>query len=205
MELTGDFRTGMTTDGKRLGILSFPKYGAYFLSSRYVDFAVLDKQVYGYKIPESSITTKSFFVVPEEYVVTGGDNGKPGLLVFIGDRFIYKECTVYRRAEGEDRSIVKEEGYCYVQSPEIQRGILIHNSNVHNADYKEMTIGQEIPVEGVFQINSGYCVFKPIARIQNSLDTAYVVVSSKAAGTIRAYDRILLDAANFAENEFLFE
>ena len=68
-----------------------------------------------------------------------------------------------------------------------------------------MTLAMQASVEGVYQINNGYCVFKPIVRLQNSLETSFVVISNSVSGGLKSYDRIVMDARDFKENEIIFE
>ena len=79
------------------------------------------------------------------------------------------------------------------------------NENSGETEHASMTLGVMASVEGVYQINNGYCVFKPIVRIANSLDTSYVIISSRVRAGLTAYDRIVMDASIVTENQIIFE
>ena len=67
------------------------------------------------------------------------------------------------------------------------------------------TLGIQAIVEGVYQINNGYCIFKPIVRQNHSLDTSYVMVSPGVRSGLKAFDRIVLNAEEIGENDIVFE
>ena len=60
-------------------------------------------------------------------------------------------------------------------------------------------------IEGVYQINNGYCVFKPIVRLQSSIETSYVIIASDVRYGVSPYDRIVLNADEVSENEIIYE
>ncbi|MBR5738436.1 MAG: hypothetical protein IKY02_00420, partial [Lachnospiraceae bacterium] len=198
-----DFTRSVTADGKPLGILTFAKYGGNYLTERFQEFRILDKSVTGYKIPESAITTKSFFVVPKEFITSGGGSNEQGVMAEVDGKLKFIPATVYVRDSSGDRyNFVIGENSAYVFSSELSAGMrIIAPGN----ERLETTLGVMAAVEGCFQVNSGYCIFKPIVRIQNSLDTSYVIISENVRGSLKSYDRIVLYAENLAENEIIFE
>lgn len=202
LEITGDFRMERTTDGKGLGIIFFAKYGGNFVEERFMEFQVLDKSVTGYKIPESAITTKSFFVVPETFITYGADSASPCVLLEGNGDDGVTPVTAYFQDPNPNNNLVIGDGVVYIYSDLLKPGMRIVTTG---SDKKEMTLGVEAAVEGVYQINSGYCIFKPVVRLKNSLETSYVVVSAGVKGGLKAYDRIVLYAEGMNENEIIFE
>ncbi len=208
LEITGAFQTVAGADGSLLGVISFQKYGGNFLNSRFTDFQILDKSVNGYKIPESAIVKKSFFVVESCFITSGGESGGKGVLLKDGDSVLFKSCTVYQKAEDEKNNFIIGDDVCYVISDSLSAGdVLVAEIRQEDGslERKEMTLGVMASVEGVYQINYGYCIFKPVVRLQNSLETSYVVVSPDVRGGIQAYDRIVLNAGSVSENDLIFE
>ena len=110
--------------------------------------------------------------------------------------------TVYRYDPDPQNNLVIGEGQAYVRSDELKAGMTIQKEG---SGQETFVLGVQTTVEGVYQINNGYCVFKPVLRLRNSLETSYVIVSSGVRGGIRPYDRILLDASGMDENEIIFE
>jgi len=87
-------------------------------------------------------------------------------------------------------------------SPDLKAGMVIREEGDES---RTMTLGVMASIEGCYQVNNGYCIFKPIVRIQNSIDTSYVIVSDKVRNGLRSYDRILLYGEGHDENEIIFE
>ena len=202
LEMSGSFSISSGADGTSLGIVTFRKYGGNHLSSRFEEFSILDASVTGYKIPETAIVTKSFFVVPEEILTTAGSNSANAVVVRTEKGLESILVTVYRRDSDPDNNLVIGEGQAYIYSDALTAGMTLVPEGSGLPTY---VLGLQTTVEGVYQINNGYCVFKPIVRLRNSLETSYVMVSSGVKGGIRPYDRILLDAADMDENEIIFE
>ena len=201
-ELTGAFSLTAGSDGGMLGVISFQKYGGNYLSSRYMEFSILDVSVTGYKIPESAIVTKNFFVVPDSMLTTAGANSANAVVVKTEDGIEPVLVTVYTYDPDPDNNLVIGEGQAYIYSDALKAGMTLVSEGIQQETF---VLGIQTTVEGVYQINNGYCVFKPIVRLRNSLETSYVVVSSGVKGGMRPYDRILLDAKDMDENEIIFE
>ena len=201
-ELTGAFSLTADADGSPLGVISFQKYGGNYLSDRFMEFRILDVSVTGYKIPESAIVTKNFFVVPESMLTTAGANSANAVVVETEDGIEPVLVTVYTYDPNPDNNLVIGEGQAYIYSDELKAGMTLVSEGLQQ---ERFVLGIQTTVEGVYQINNGYCIFKPVVRLRNSLETSYVVVSSGVKGGMRPYDRILLDAKDMDENEIIFE
>ena len=206
-EIAGTFTLSKTADGKPMGVLFFQKYGMHYLSDRFASFEILDRQVRGYKIPESTLVTKDFFVVSTDYITQGGSSNADGVLVEKGDSAVFVPCTVLKKGTVEENSVVKEDGTAYIYASSLSAGdVLIGSHEDETAARKEtvrMKLGVQASVEGVYQVNSGFCVFKPVVRLSNSIDTSYVIVSPRVSGGIQPYDRIVMNAEKYDENEIL--
>ena len=65
LETSGAFSTVTGGDGKTYGKTRFfLKYMEQFVSDRYVDFEIVTDEVRGLKIPRSSVTDVTFYVIP---------------------------------------------------------------------------------------------------------------------------------------------
>ncbi|MBR4768417.1 MAG: hypothetical protein IK088_05520 [Lachnospiraceae bacterium] len=204
LEITGNFLMDRTSDGKTMGVITFAKYGANYTNSRYQSFRIIDRSVSGFKIPESAIVEKSFFVVPKEYLATGGSTGnETGLMISENGRFRFVPCNVHVRVgTNDDRNFVIGEDVAYVYSEKLRSGQTIVKPGDEGTP---SVIGRMASVEGCFQINNGYCIFKPVVRIRNSLDTSFVIVSANVRNGLKNFDRIVLDASGLKEQEIVFE
>ena len=203
-EIRGAFSIGELSDRTIAGILQFQKYGGNYLKSRFLDFQILDTEITGFKIPESSIVRKNFFVVDRAFITSGGNSNQNGLLVETPEGPEFIAATVYLRFGEEDSFIIGDENTAYVCGPELQAGMTIISVE-ENGPQERSSLGVTTSVEGVYQVNQGYCVFKPILRVSNSLDTAYTVIRSDMRYGLQPYDRILLYGDAVGENDFIYE
>ncbi|MBR6323100.1 MAG: hypothetical protein IKR59_09535 [Lachnospiraceae bacterium] len=205
-QLRGAFSIGELADRTPAGIITFQKFGGNYLNSRFIDFQVLDTEITGYKIPESAIVQKSFFVVDRSFITSGGNTSQNGLLAVQDDgEPVFIPATVYMTKEGEDSFIIGGSDTAYVYSSELHAGMRIISASETGLRHEETTLGVTASVEGVYQINQGYCIFKPVLRLANSLDTSYTVIASGMRYGLQAYDRILMDGSAVGENDFIFE
>ena len=65
------------TDGRQFGVLDLDSYVIQFTSDRFINFEIVTNDVSGLKIPDKSITSKDFYVVPASYLCTDS-NGNQG-------------------------------------------------------------------------------------------------------------------------------
>jgi len=198
IEMTGDFKILQTLDGRKMGVLTFAKYGANFLDNRFVSFQILNKKATGYKIPESAVVKKDFFVVPSSYITKGGASNHNGVLLEVDGKVKFFECTVYEQTED---SFVIGDDVCYIYSDSLYGGDILHQVGGNET----MTLGLKATVEGVYQVNHGYCIFKPIVRTSSSIESSFILVKANAKYSLVSYDRIVLNTRNVKENEIIYE
>ena len=207
--LTAPFSVQNGADGNAIGVLDFAKYGGNYLNERFLEVEILDENVYGYKIPESAIVRKSFFVVGNEFVTQGGGGSRKGLLVKEGSNTYFEAATVYEKQSPDEVSFILGEDYAYVYSENLAAGMTIVGTEETDQEAfekrSEMALGVMTSVEGVYQINNGYCVFKPIVRLSSSIETSYVMIAADTRYGISPYDRIVLNAQDVSENEIIYE
>lgn len=183
---TGSFSMMTGTDGNSYGKLDFSKYMVQFVSDRFVDFEILSSKVEGLKIPVSTATTKNFHLVPVDYLTKGGDSQDDGFLKEVysdtGTSILFVPVTIYNSTE---------ESY-YIDTGE--------GSQLKAGDYivkpdstDRYQIGTTASLEGVYNINKGYTVFKQIEVLAQN-DEYYTVQKGTKYG-LSVYDHIVLDAS----------
>ena len=207
IEITGSFSISETKDHKKTGVLTFSKYGANYMDTRFLSFSVLDNTVTGYKIPESAIVSKSFYVVDSGFITEGGAKNQKGVLVLTEGEAVFTAATVYLYNSADpDNNLVAGENFAYISGSGLSPGMTIISPNDDSgAGGETATLGVTASVKGVYQINNGYCVFRPVSVLENSIETSYVIVGAGLSYGIQPYDRILLDAADVSENDIVFE
>lgn len=181
----GAYSQIMGTDGKPYGKLDFDKYMVEFVSDRYIDFEILSDKVSGLKIPVSAITKKDFYLVPVEYLTKGGDSSETGFFKETygetGTSAVFVPTTLYYATEE----------YYYIDSGQgasFAAGDYIVKPNSTD----RYQVGQTASLEGVYNINKGYAVFKQIETLDSNDE--YCTVKKNMDYGLSVYDHIVLDA-----------
>ena len=189
-------------NGEQYLQLDFNNSMVRFSSDRYLDMQFLIQDTSGLKIPTSAITTKEFFVIPEEYIMKGGEDGKEGFLVeaFNEDGHATQKFvspTFYSKTGGmvyidpNQGSFTSNETYI-----KLGDRIIAPNSN----DLYQ--VGKTDVLEGVYCINQGYTQFKKIKVLYSNEE--YVIVEEGTAFGLVNYDRIVLNADAVKEDQVIY-
>lgn len=196
LETDGNFSIITGADGASYGKLDFSQYMVQFISDRYVNFEVSVDSTEGLKIPVTAVTTKNFYLVPLEYMTQGGDTSAPGFLKEIytenGTETEFTPATIYYSTED----------YFYIDMGE--------NAPLKAGDYvlkpdsqDRYQIDSSASLQGVYNINKGYAVFKQI-EILNSNDEYYTIKKGTSYG-LSVYDHIVLNADTVYEGELIYQ
>ena len=146
------------------------------------------------KIPVSSIVQKEFFLIPEDFVIPGGNNG--------GDSII-RQCFL------EDGTISSElveiEVYYYdSESKEyyLDSSVLSSGENLYKLDSQEtFTVSKRATLIGVYNINKGYADFKQITILDSNDE--YAIVKPNTRYGLSVYDYIVLNAESVRDDQFI--
>lgn len=182
--------------------LDFNNSMVRFAYDRYLDIQFLIDDTSGLKIPSSAITTKEFFIIPEEYVMKGGENDTDGFMVEAFDedghstqKFVSP--TFYSITDGmvyidpNQGSFTSNEAY-------IKAGdrVIMPNSN----DLYQ--VGNTAELEGVYCINQGYTQFRKIKALYANEE--YTIVEEGTTFGLTIYDRIVLNAEAVKEDQVIY-
>ena len=194
--------TILNMHGQQYLQLDFNSSMVRFAKERYLDIQFLIDDTSGLKIPSSSITTKEFFVIPEEYVMKGGEEDADGFLVEKFDEDghstqVFVAPTFYSITDGmvyidpNQGSFTSNETY-------VKAGdrIIIPNSN----DLYQ--VGNTAELEGVYCINQGYTQFKKIKVLYANEE--YTIVEEGTTFGLTIYDRIVLNAEAVKEDQVIY-
>lgn len=192
----------LNRNGEQYLQLDFNNSMVRFASERYLDIQFLIDDTSGLKIPSSAITTKEFFVIPEEYVMTGGEDNTSGFMVEVFDENGYSAQkfvapTFYSVTDGmvyidpNQGSFTSNETY-------IKEGdrVIAPDSN----DMYE--VGKKEELEGVYCINQGYTQFRKIKVLYANEE--YTIVEEGTAYGLTIYDRIVLNAEAVKEDQVIY-
>ncbi len=178
-------------DGKAYGRLDFQKYMVQFASDRYVDFEIMTSVTEGLKIPISSVTTKNFFLIPIDFLTKGGDGIEDGF-----NKEVYSEAGTSVVFVPTDIYYGNDE-YYYIDCDK-ENSIQAGDYLVRPDSQERFQVGITASLQGVYNINKGYTVFRQIEVLAQS-DEFYTIRKNMNYG-LSVYDHIVLNAS-MIENE----
>ena len=161
-----------------------------FCLDRFVDVELIASQQSGLKVPNSSITKGSFFLVPKEFVFEGV-GGQSGVLL-----------EVY--TENNEKSVqfvpavpYSENEDCYYLDDSVLRaGMIIDRPNSSD----QFTIGDQDELIGVYYINKGYPDFRQVNILYQNEE--YAIVAPNSLYGLQEYDYIVLYADSVKMNDY---
>lgn len=183
-------------DGATYGKLDFTKYMEQFLSDRFVDFEIKTEQSDGLKIPVSSVTEKSFYLIPVDYMTQGGDSSESGF-----NKEVYTESGTSAVFVPSEIYSSDDEFY-YVEMGD-ENGFKAGDYVIKPDSTERYQIGRTASLKGVYNINKGYTIFKRI-EILDSNSEFYTVKRNSTYG-LSVYDHIVLDASMVEEGQLLYQ
>ncbi len=174
-----------------IAILSFDNSMVQYATSRYADIELITTDESGLKIPVSSVTEKTFYTVPKEYITQGGNSSSTGVLVDNGtDTAEFVSANIYYSDS--------ESNLVYLSTDALNK-----NATLKKADSTDSyTVSKTATLKGVYNINKGYAEFKPVNILCES-DGYYIVESDSVYGIVN-YDRIALQGATVKDDEIVF-
>lgn len=186
-------------DGNNYGKITLDQYMESFCSDRYISFEIVTDQQIGLKIPVTAVTTKDFYVIPKEFKVVNEETGSEGFYRQVvsesGTSTEFVETTIYK----------EDEQYCYIGIPEEGETAVLKGGDFvqKQGTSQNYQIGPTGQIEGVYNINKGYAVFRQIERIESNNE--YIIVRQATSYGIAVYDHIVLDAATVYEGELIYQ
>lgn len=180
-------------DGQDYLILTLKNSMIRYAKDRYIEVELLLTEGTGLKIPNSAITEKKFFTVPKEYFMRGGDSQSEGILVERTDKNGKKYTefiapTIYYETEE----------YYYIDNEEVSsKDSILKPDSSTSCKAGEKTAA----LQGVYNINKGYAVFKQIDILYQNEE--YSIVRKGTDYGIALYDHIALDGSKIKENDLI--
>ncbi|MEF9938796.1 MAG: HlyD family efflux transporter periplasmic adaptor subunit [Clostridium sp.] len=197
LTLPGKYSLITGADGKSYGKVDFDKCMVQYVSDRYLDFEIITEEAEGLKIPVSSVVSKEFFTIPIDYLGQGGDASENGF---------YKE--VY--SESGEASIAFTPVSIYNSTDEFYYVDKSERSEFKSGDYivkpdsnERFQIGSTASLNGVYNINKGYAVFKLITEVANNGE--YYTIEKGTKYGLSVYDHIVLDAKTVTEGQIIYQ
>lgn len=190
-------------EGKAYGVLEFINSMIRYADERFLTFEILRDETMGLKIPKSAVTEKDFFVIDKNYVTTSGADSNKGFMKQTvgedgGTQAEFVNATIYYQDEQYAYVDPKEENFSTSEKL-LQNGDLLIRTD--SAEYYQ--VGQTAKLEGVYNINKGYTVFRQIQILYENEE--YCIVKEGTSYGLSVYDHIVLNADTVNEDEVIYD
>lgn len=192
--ITCNFRL-TKVDDKNFIIIALNQQMVNFINDRFIDVVILMDQKDGLKIPNSSITEKNIYKIPEEFLSKGSDSMEEEFLNVkqldeLGEVTIKQvHPTIYKT----------EDGFCCIDPNDFSTSDVIVNTD--NSETLAISQAQKDKLQGVFCVNQGTATFRYIDIVYQ--DDEYTIVNAGVDYSIAWYDRIVLNQSMVEENQII--
>lgn len=192
--ITGTFPFKIVNNGKNsYGRITLSKYMIRYATERFLDIEIIVSGKSGIKVPVSAVTENEFYKIPKDYLITNGEKGNYGFFVEKNNN----EGQMTQVFQGVD--IYKSTDDCvYVKKSELTAGTSIIKMDSND----RFVVGPVEKLKGVYCVNTGYTVFKLVEIIDGNNE--YYIVKQSLSHGVSIYDRIILDADKYSENEMIY-
>lgn len=160
-----------------------------YSSSRFVHIKLLDTSVSGLKIPNSAIVEKEFFKVPKSFFYAGNNSNDV--------------CVMVQKDNNQNEMVTTTVYFEDDNSYYIDEDMLTAGDKLIRMDSTmTYTLGDDYgTLEGVYNVNKGYAVFKQIEVLYRNEE--YSIVDTGTNYGISLYDHIVLQGDSVHENEII--
>lgn len=190
---TGDFSILKNKDGY-FGKIDMRTSLIRYASDRFLEIELVLSRKTGLKIPNSAIAKKVFYKIPKEFALYEEDDPK--------------EISIIKQVTKKDGSasakyitatVYKEDKSCFlVDSSLFAEGDVI----LMEEKSKQYIIGDSETLEGVYNINKGYAIFREITVVDENEE--YCIVEEGTTFGLAQYDHIALDASAVEDQDIIF-
>lgn len=170
------------------GCLKYDNSMIRYAKERYLNVELILQDQKGLKIPKSSVIEKEFFIVPQEYLTTSG--ASDGFLIQEDGNGVFYSADIYE---------ISEDGYLYVNPKDFKANMVI----IKPESTETYQLKTKRTLEGVYNINKGYAVFRKIDILCEN-DEYYIVEEGTLYG-LSNYDHIVQDGNQVKEEEVVFQ
>lgn len=170
--------------------LNLDRYMIRYINQRFINIELEINSAKGLKIPVSSIVQKDFYVIPLTFFEAGGNSNSKGLIIEDYTQnnngevtYIFTPTEIY----------YSDEENAYVDTKICSPGTWIYSQET--GERYQVSITQ--PLEGVFNINKGYAVFRRIEMLYDNEE--YCIIKKGTQYGVSVYDHIALNGKTAVE------
>ena len=186
----------LMSDGEYYGRIALRNSLVRYVNDRYLDIELLMDSKKGLKIPTSAIAEKTFCRIPEDYVIENVNSVNE--ITLLRERFrkddsssvSYVTATVYD----------KQDGYYLVSKDLFRAGDYLQQTG--SSKKRQITDEDMVQVQGVFNINKGYAVFREVTLIDANEE--FCIVEPYSPYGLAAHDYIVLDASTVKDDDIIY-
>lgn len=182
----------MEKDGKTYGKLTMHNSLIRFATERYTELELILNNKSGLKIPKSALVEQDFYVIPKEYLTKGGNKNSVGFLKETAGKggVAATQFITVDLYEETDKEV-------YVNKSDFLKG----DALIKPDSTDRYIIGDTKSLQGVFNVNKGYAVFKKIDLVAENDE--YCIVKEGTEFGLAQYDHIALDGKSVTEEDFI--
>lgn len=178
-------------DGNYYGCLDFDNSMIRYAEDRFLNVELILEDESGLKIPKSSVVDEEFYVIPGEYLTTGGNSSSNGVMVRDDNGNIeFRSVTIYDNTE---------EGDIYISRDDLKEGTVLVKPDSNDT----YTVGKTKSLQGVYNINKGYAVFKKVTILCENDE--YYIVKEGESYSLSNYDHIVQNGSSVSPDEVVFQ
>mgnify|MGYP001852506509 FL=1 len=183
--------TVIEKDGGYYGCLDFDNSMIRYADERFLNVELILEDESGLKIPKSSVIEEKFYVIPEDYITTGGNSSSEGVMIRQKNGSVeFTAIDIYDRSEDKE---------VYISRDELREGDIL----VMPESSETYTAGKTKALKGVYNINKGYAVFKKVSILCEN-DEYYIVQEGESYGLYN-YDHIVQNGTSVSSDEVVFQ
>lgn len=181
----------LSRDGKYYGCLDLDNSMIRYAEERYLNIELILEDESGLKIPRSSVVEEKFYVLPEEYITSGGNSSSDGVMVRQkGGSAVFRPVNIYDSSEDREVCVSRED---------LSEGDIL----IKPESSDTYTVGKTRSLQGVYNINKGYAVFKKVDILCEN-DEYYIVREGDSYG-LSNYDHIVQEGSSVSPEEVVFQ
>ena len=189
----GKISSFIGNDGNKHFMLSVDEYPESFIDKRIVEFEIENKRITGLKIPIKSIVSKNCYMIPKNMLEKD----------FETDENIFFKLSHDGERVRVSCNISKEDDKYYYISIDDALSKLKYGDVLTNRYNDTYSLSEVRKLDGVYNLNKGYAVFKNIDIIDRTNE--YAIIRSRTLSGVSLYDHIALIASDVSEGDLIAE
>ncbi|MBR0039359.1 MAG: hypothetical protein IJP71_05110 [Lachnospiraceae bacterium] len=187
----GRIESFIGSDGKKHFKLNIIDYPEKFIDKRIVEFEIENKKISGYKVPIKSLVSKNCYMIPKTMLEKDPETNED-IFYKVGINGIREKFTC---------NISKEDNNYYYISIDDTLSKLKYGDVLINRFNDTFSLSEVTQLNGVYNMNKGYAIFKNVDIIDKTNE--YAIVKKQTVNGISLYDHICLNANDIKEGDLI--